>query len=355
MTSGVRAIYCVAAPRIVKSWKPFVFEDDLASPWAMDNFQSLAAAAPYANRVHIGLGLDNAWLPKEQLEGLFATARKAGTKVITLHVGRSTAFGGIHAPSTAQILDGYGLLASDILLSHNNLPPDDEAERLRRTGAAISCTPNTELQMGLHPIALDRDVYDYSSIGVDCHCQGSGFLPGQMRILLQHARYARSAELSRDGKWSRHTGIGVHEVFNLATVNGARALGMADEIGRIKVGFKADLVIFDSTTPSMLAAAEEDPVAAIVLHSGERDVGTVIVDGIVRKDGGKLPDLEVSDGVKGLGIDGLAGERLGWSDVVRQVLQSRVEWKERTDGLDFVAAEDEIINAFHMDKNSLID
>lgn len=53
---------------------------------------------------------------------------------------------------------------------------------------------------------------------------------------------------------------------------------MADQIGRMKVGVKADVLIFDATSLGMLTAVQEDPVAAIVLHSSVRDIETVIMN-----------------------------------------------------------------------------
>jgi cytosine/adenosine deaminase-related metal-dependent hydrolase len=50
-------------------------------------------------------------------------------------------------------------------------------------------------------------------------------------------------------------------------------------LGSIEEGKLADLVIFDTSSPGMLCAAEQDPVAAIVLHSLIRDIETVMVNG----------------------------------------------------------------------------
>lgn len=56
------------------------------------------------------------------------------------------------------------------------------------------------------------------------------------------------------------------DAFNLATIKGARAAGLSDKIGSIAVGKFADLVFWDRNRPGMLAAAEHDPIAAIVHH-----------------------------------------------------------------------------------------
>ena len=70
---------------------------------------------------------------------------------------------------------------------------------------------------------------------------------------------------------------------------------MESELGSIAVGKLADLVIFDARSPSMICAAEQDAVAAIVMHASVRDIETVIVDGKVRKLGGKLVPVDVGE------------------------------------------------------------
>ena len=59
----------------------------------------------------------------------------------------------------------------------------------------------------------------------------------------------------------------------------------------------------------MLAAVEHEPIAAILLHSSVRDVDTVIVDGVVRKENGKLLPVQAK------------GKQWQWSDVAKEVLK----------------------------------
>jgi cytosine/adenosine deaminase-related metal-dependent hydrolase len=57
-------------------------------------------------------------------------------------------------------------------------------------------------------------------------------------------------------------------------------------------GKKADVVVFDAGTPSMLCATEQDPVVAVLRFSDVRDIDMVMVDGVIRKEGGKLTDVD---------------------------------------------------------------
>ncbi len=118
---------------------------------------------------------------------------------------------------------------------------------------------------------------------------------------------------------------------------------------------KADLVVFDATSPAMVAAAQENPVAAIVLHSSERDIDAVIVDGVVRKEAGRLLGVRVSE-TPGLANSAVrAGQNFAWKEVVQAVLKSRAGLKKKLEGIDMKAAEEVVMNAFHMDRAALAD
>ncbi|KAL0944807.1 amidohydrolase family protein [Colletotrichum truncatum] len=351
--SGVRAVYGYCFPRQVANLNPLAVQDDYG-PSGVEAWKALVAKGPYGDeRVQLGFSVDNVYQSGDALKKLYSELRAAGAKVITSHAASGLAFG--NGPSVVQILDSHGLLGPDILLSHGNFPKEGDAELIAKNNVWISSTPNTELQMGSPPVALLPEFEAHSSLGVDCHSWSSAFMPNQMRLGLQYARTERQEALRRQGKWSRHTGLTAEQVFNLGTVGGARAIGMAGEIGQIKVGAKADLVVFDTTSPSMVAAAEENPVAAVVLHSSERDVETVIVGGVIRKEQGELLPISVGNEVEGAHDLGLKGTQLAWEDVVKKLLESRTRLKEKVESVDMKAAEEAIIEGFYMNRKDMLE
>jgi cytosine/adenosine deaminase-related metal-dependent hydrolase len=80
--------------------------------------------------------------------------------------------------------------------------------------------------------------------------------------------------------------INVRQVLRWATLDGAKVAGLADRIGSITPGKKADLVIIDGEAVNV--APVIDPVAAVVCAADISNVHTVIVDGVIRKRGGSL-------------------------------------------------------------------
>lgn len=79
--------------------------------------------------------------------------------------------------------------------------------------------------------------------------------------------------------------VTVEQAFLLATRNGALALRRED-LCVIAVGAKADLLVWDGTSPAMLGWV--DPVAVAILHAGVGSIKAVLVDGKWMKRDGKL-------------------------------------------------------------------
>ena len=351
-------MYCYTPARRVVSEDPFKIEDDYFSEANITPFQALAKAGPFGNgRVHVGYAMDNIYVPGDVLKPFYEMLRNEATgraKVITTHTAGGP-FQGSPPVSAAQIMASHGLLGPDILFSHANWPKDEDGKLYQQSGAMVSSTPNTELQMGRAPVALRKDHYHNASIGVDCHSWGVTSIPGQMRLLLQFARAEKGENHTREGKWTRHTGFGPELVFNLGTIGGAKAAGLQNETGSLKEGFKADILVFDSDTPAMLAAADEDPVAAIVMHSNPSDIEMVIIDGVIRKLGGKLVDVSVAaapDESKSLVP---AGQQLTWGQIAKEVKESRLSLKERTKKVNMDSGEQFVIDAFFVSTSNMVD
>jgi cytosine/adenosine deaminase-related metal-dependent hydrolase len=84
--------------------------------------------------------------------------------------------------------------------------------------------------------------------------------------------------------------ITAEQVLEMATINGARALGLEDDIGSLEVGKKADFVGIDMRCAHL--QPYYSPVSAVVYSVTGRDVDVVVVDGRVVVQGGKLLTMD---------------------------------------------------------------
>jgi cytosine/adenosine deaminase-related metal-dependent hydrolase len=243
-----------------------------------------------------------------------------------------------------DILDSYGLLKDDILLSHANQAKPEDAVKLVAKHAHISSTPDTELQTAIGtPVCFRPDLHKISSLGIDCHSNNSADMLSQMRLALQSARGTHNQRFIAEGKLPRTVNATAEQAFNLATIMGARAVGMEAEIGSLAVGKLADIVIFDAQSPGMICAAEHDPVAAIVLHASVRDIETVIVDGRIQKHKGKLVPVKVEN------------KMMEWPQVAAKLLDSRQRLQDKLEAVDMDSAKKAVIELFRIDERIIVD
>ncbi|KAH0832648.1 amidohydrolase family protein [Fonsecaea pedrosoi] len=385
--SGIRGIFAYSIPMRISKWdqSQCTPDQDLLPEWALKQIAELAETHNQPGAVvEIGMGFDFWFLPQEMVLGMLAKLRQSGLRVLTSHAG-CNAFMGLQSP--VPKFQSYKLLGAPypppetarempfLLLSHCNGLPQEDLSILASTGTPISSTPGTEAQMGMsYPVALDpalRNQYGNTanvSLGVDCHSSEPSSMPQQARMLLQLARVEKNARLLAKGQFPSGDVTGTSEdVFNLATIRGARCLGLDADVGSIAPGKKADLLVFNaSASVGMLSAAEYDPVVAIVRFSEAADIDTVIVDGVVRKRAGKLlvtpvgrhvtaSQANIRGTAAGEAVSEAATVHLEWTQIADRVRRSQREIQSRIDGLSLDKARDMMLSAYHTDLSRLVD
>ncbi|KAF5547610.1 5-methylthioadenosine s-adenosylhomocysteine deaminase [Fusarium phyllophilum] len=317
ISSGIRSIYCYCPIGRVKTWKPIEVEEELLPAWLFEQLTSLCKNGPFANgRVTMGFAFDSFYLPNDVVVSIFNQVRGLVIKTITSHY----------------------------------------VQAFSRVGASIPSTPDTELQMGHGwPVCFQDNAKLISSLGIDCHSNNTGSIVAQMKVGLQAERARRNDRIHEAGKIPAKVQVSAQDAFQLGTVGGARAIKMSDQIGSLEEGKIADLVIWDTLSPAMICAAEEDPIAAIILHSAQSDIDAVIVDGQFRKRNGQLVttklDLELMPDLK--------HEKSGvqWRDVATELLKSRhgILEREKASGADDrEAGFENIVRIFGTDKDRLV-
>jgi cytosine/adenosine deaminase-related metal-dependent hydrolase len=126
---------------------------------------------------------------------------------------------------------------------------------------------------------------------------------------------------------------------------------MGDKVGSIAEGKQADLVVFSGTSPGMVAAAQHDPVAAVILHSHPGDVEYVVVDGVLRKRAGKLVNVDVEKQSQ----EFVGRQKLAWEDVAKEVIARREVMQKKIEKLDMPAVSEALIDQWGLDRSKLVD
>jgi 5-methylthioadenosine/S-adenosylhomocysteine deaminase len=153
-----------------------------------------------------------------------------------------------------------------------------DIEYMASTGTTLGHTPMVWGRVGimLDSYAKYRDAGVNIAIGTDAH-------PMDMIMEMRHA-----AVLGKVAERHR-AAVTAGDVFNAATLGGAKALGR-DDLGRLAPGAKADILVVDLT--GLHVALTHDPIKSLVYFCSQRDIDTVIVDGKKLVEGGRVPGLD---------------------------------------------------------------
>ena len=209
----------------------------------------------------------------ELLKEVRQRADKMGLK-IHIHVSETEfevgQIKGSYGARPFEYLDEIGFLADDVIAAHAVWLSDKEIDIIKENNVKLSHNPasNMKLASGISPVSKLANNGINVSLGTDGAASNNNldmFEEMKLAALLQKV----------------HTGdpttLPAEKVLNMATIGGAAALGLQDEIGTIEVGKKADLVLLDMKTPSLTPFRH--PVSHVVYAANGGDVDTVICNG----------------------------------------------------------------------------
>ncbi len=175
-------------------------------------------------------------------------------------------------------LHSLGMSGVDTVLAHCVWLTSEEQRILADTGTHVAHCPSSNLKLA----SGFAKVPDLLAMGVNV-CLASDGAPcnntldafGEMRLaaLMHKPRFGPTA-------------MPAQTVFEMATLRGARALGLESEIGSLEEGKKADIAIVG--TERLHAAPLGDPYSMLVYALSGADVEHVLVDGIVRVRKGRV-------------------------------------------------------------------
>ncbi|NLL17695.1 MAG: amidohydrolase [Clostridia bacterium] len=190
--------------------------------------------------------------------------------------------------SPIQLFYNRGILGPKTLLAHCVWLTPIEMELLAKTGTSVAHCPisNMKLASGVAPIPA------YLAKGISVGLATDGVKENNNLDLFEEMKFASllqkvhhlNAEL-----------MPAEETLRIATIYGAKAIGLDHEIGSIEAGKKADLVLVNLRRLHMAPILEDDYaniVANIVFSANGGDVDTVLVDGKVVVEEHKLMTVD---------------------------------------------------------------
>jgi 5-methylthioadenosine/S-adenosylhomocysteine deaminase len=166
-------------------------------------------------------------------------------------------------------LDSVGLTGRHVALAHCVHLSNDEIKTLKTTGTNVVHCPSSNMKLGsgIAPIVKLLDEGISVSLGADgaaCNNRLDMFTEMRTAALLQKALHGPEV-------------LPASRVLRMATIDGARAMGLDAEIGSIEVGKRADLAVV--RLDRLHATPVTDVVSALVYSAGPDDVDSVVIDG----------------------------------------------------------------------------
>ena len=182
-----------------------------------------------------------------------------------------------------QRLDRLGLVNPNLIAVHMTELEELEIERLAETNAKVVHCPESNLKLasGLCPVAHLQQAGVTVALGTDGAASNNDLdLFGELR----------TAALLAKGVSGDASACNAQQAIRMATIDGARSLGLGDRIGSIEEGKQADLVAIDFT--ALNTRPLYNPLSHLVYALNSRQVSDVWVAGRRQLASGRFTDID---------------------------------------------------------------
>lgn len=180
-------------------------------------------------------------------------------------------------------LDQLGLLNPSLMAVHMTQLNEMEIDRLVETGVTVvhCAESNLKLASGFCPIDRLQQRGINISLGTDGAASNDDLdMFGEMR----------SAALLSKGVSGDASSCNIEQTIRMATINGASALGLAEQIGSLEVGKKADMIALDFS--QLNSQPVYNPLALLIYAVNSLQVSHVWIDGVKKLSNFQLTDID---------------------------------------------------------------
>ena len=183
-------------------------------------------------------------------------------------------------------LADLGVFEVDTLAAHCVHVSDEDLDILKQNQVNVVYNPGSNLKLGSGIAPISKMIKK----GINVALATDGAASNNNLNMFEEMHLAA---LISKGVLEDHTAITAGQALQMATVNGAKALGNDHETGSIKVGMKADLVIINRKAPHFYP--RNNITANLVYAAQASDVETVLVDGQILMDKGDFKTIDTEE------------------------------------------------------------
>ena len=243
-------------------------------PVLMDEHAALAEAAAGSRLSRFRVGVAGLGAQSDDLHAATVALAVDGGYGVHIHLQEIreevTAIRSQHNVTPIGYCERTGLFEAPTVAAHCVWVDSNDRRMLAENDVAVAHNPvsNMILASGVCPVPQLRELGIDVGIGVDG--PGSNDRQDMLEAIKTTVLLQRVDRLQA-------TAFSAREAFEMATIGGARALGLDADLGSLEPGKAADLVVFDGDSPAL--ANVHDPFGAIVYVAGPREVKDVWVAG----------------------------------------------------------------------------
>jgi cytosine/adenosine deaminase-related metal-dependent hydrolase len=204
-----------------------------------------------------------------------------------------------------QQLANRGLFAPGMQVIHAVWCTPEEIRALAAAQVNVSVSPYSELRIGFGMPIAAKLVAAGVTVGLSVDTTTLSGNADMFAIM-------KAIQNIENGRAKNEFELTARRVLELATIDGARSMGIGDRVGSLTAGKRADVIMVD--TRALNLAVLTEPAHLLVEAAQPANVDTVIIDGRIVKRGGRLTSLDVGGIVDAAARASTAvRQRAGWS------------------------------------------
>ena len=256
----------------------------------LDNCKRFHSKYKGRRKIIPGVGLQGVYVcGEETCVGAKEFSDKVGAPM-NLHLSETRGEVNDHKKKTGkrpgEWLHDIGVLGPRAVAAHSAWLTMREVRMMGEAGMSISSCPVSNMKLATGGVA---PVPEFIKNGVNVSIGTDGNTTNNS--LDMFAEMKTLGLLQKASRWDP-TVATAQELLDFATVNGAKAVGMQDSIGSLEPGKYADVVILDGKAPNLRPLLPENIVANIVYSGNSLNVKTVMCQGDVVVDEGRIATLD---------------------------------------------------------------
>jgi len=172
-------------------------------------------------------------------------------------------------------MEDIGFLSDRLIAAHCCWVTINEIKAMASAGTKVAHCPVSNMKLATGGVAPLPEMFENGivvGLGTDGSSSNNGLdMWGEMKT---------SALLHKAHRWDA-TVLPAQKVLDMATIDGAKALGMEAELGSLEVGKQADIVIIDLNAPNLIPSIRENLVSHMVYSCQAGNVRDVLIGGDV--------------------------------------------------------------------------